>query len=212
MNNKESPQASHKPVSGLITVVPLGNIKQDVLKVVADGIQGVLRLPVDVAPAVDLPESAFMSARNQYNVLDLIKFLESNYGGLGIKVLGVTAKDIANPILTYVFGTAFMDGKAAVIATARLRLSPGGQLVSREQFLERTVKAAIHEIGHTFNIPHCHNDHCVMRASNSLIELDEKMSYLCDYCELFLADAVTKALKARDAQPRAAESGRCDSL
>jgi archaemetzincin len=207
MTNREPPKPQHEPKSGFITIVPLGHIKQDVLKVVADGIQGVLRLPVDVTAEVELPESAFMSARNQYNVLELIKFLESNHAGGRLKALGVTGKDIANPILTYVFGTAFMDGRAAVISTARLRLSPQGELVSREQFLDRVVKAAIHEIGHTFNIPHCHNDHCVMRASNSLIELDEKMNYLCDYCELFLADAVTKALKDRSAQQRHAESG-----
>lgn len=207
MKRSKSLTPPHEPTSGLIIVVPLGHIKQDVLKVVADGIQGVLRVPVDVTAEVELPESAFMSERNQYNVLELIKFLESNHGRGSLKALGVTGKDIANPILTYVFGTAFMDGKAAVISTARLRLSPQGQLVSREHFLERVVKAAIHEIGHTFNIPHCHNDHCVMRASNSLIELDEKMSYLCDYCELFLADALTKALRDRSAPERHAESG-----
>ncbi|MCA1961151.1 MAG: archaemetzincin family Zn-dependent metalloprotease [Desulfomonile sp.] len=207
MKKKEPPRTVHRPPSGYISVVPLGHIKEDVLRVVADSIQGVLRLPVDVTPEVGLPESAFMSARNQYNVLDLIKFLESNHAGPSLKVLGVTAKDIANPILTYVFGTAFMDGKAAVVSTARLQLSVNGELVSREQFLERVVKAAIHEIGHTFNIPHCHKDHCVMRASNSLTELDEKMSYLCDYCELFLAEAVGDALRTRSAQTRQAESG-----
>jgi len=207
MTKEEPPKTSYQPTRGLITVVPLGHMKEDVLRVVADSIQGVLRLPVDVTHEVELPESAFMSARNQYNVLDLVKFLESNHAGPSIKVLGVTAMDIANPILTYVFGTAFMDGKAAVISTARLQLSLNGTLVSREQFLERVVKAAIHEIGHTFNIPHCHKDHCVMRASNSLTELDEKMGYLCDYCELFLADAVAEALKDRSAQPRQAESG-----
>ena len=34
-----------------------------------------------------------------------------------------------------------------------------------------------------------------MRASNSLKELDEKLNYLCNYCELFLFEAVAEAMK-----------------
>jgi archaemetzincin len=182
-------------IGGLISIVPLGNVGEDILRVVADSVQGVLRLPVDVREPIDLPEEAYMDSRDQYNAMKIIKHLAEEYGGSALKVLGVTTKDISNPILTYVFGEAYMDGRAAVMSSARLRTGASGDTVSREQFLDRIVKVAVHEIGHTFNLPHCHFGRCVMRASNSIQELDDKLNYLCDYCEAYLADALAKAFR-----------------
>ncbi len=179
---------------GLIAVVPLGWVEEDVLRVVADSLQGVLRMPVDVWAAMPIPEDAFMRGRNQYNAMTIIKYLAENHSDNSLKVLGIMDKDICNPIITYVFGEAYMGGRAAVMSSARLSTSPSGEPVSREQFLDRVVKVALHEIGHTVNIPHCHTGRCGMRASNNLVELDDKLNYLCDYCEIFLADSLRQAL------------------
>jgi archaemetzincin len=179
---------------GLIAVVPLGRVEEDVLLVVADSLQGILRVPVDVWGAMPIPEEAFMRARNQYNAMAIIRYLAENHSDSSLKVLGIMDRDICNPIITYVFGEAYMGGRAAVMSSARLGANASGEPVSREQFLDRVVKVALHEIGHTFNIPHCHTGRCVMRASNNLIELDDKLNYLCDYCEIFLSDAVKHAL------------------
>lgn len=179
---------------GLIAVVPLGWVEEDVLRVVADSLQGILRMPVDVWGAMPIPEDAFMRGRNQYNAMTIIRYLAENHSDSSLKVLGIMDKDICNPIITYVFGEAYMGGRAAVMSSARLSATPSGEPVSREQFLDRVVKVALHEIGHTFNIPHCHTGRCVMRASNNLVELDDKLNYMCDYCEIFLADALKHAL------------------
>jgi len=205
-----SDKTSSPPISparqGLIAVIPLGRVQEDVLRVVSDSMQGVLRLPVDILEQAELPEKAFIATRNQYDAMALIKHLDVEYGDRGLKVLGVTAKDITNPILTYVFGEAYMDGRSAVMSYRRLSLGPTGEPVSREQLLERVVKVSIHEIGHTFNIPHCHEGRCVMKASNTLGELDEKLNYMCSYCEFFLAEALTKALKHSDKESKRRES------
>lgn len=180
--------------NGLIAVVPLGKVEEEVLRIVADSLQGILRLPVDVWGAIPIPEDAFMRMRNQYNAMAIIRYLAENHSDSSLKVLGILDQDICNPIITYVFGEAYMGGRAAVMSSARLGASPSGEPVPREQFLDRVVKVALHEIGHTFNIPHCHTGRCVMRASNNLAELDDKLNYLCDYCELFLSDALKHAL------------------
>jgi archaemetzincin len=186
---------------GLIAVVPLGKVEEDVLRVVADSLQGILRLPVDVWGVMPIPEDAFIRARNQYNAMAIIRYLAENHSERSLKVIGIMTKDICNPIITYVFGEAYMGGRAAVMSSARLSVTPTGEPVSRERFLDRVVKVAIHEIGHTFNIPHCHTGRCVMRASNNLIELDDKLNYLCNYCELFLADALKHALHGEQQKP-----------
>ncbi|MBI4965381.1 MAG: archaemetzincin family Zn-dependent metalloprotease [Desulfomonile tiedjei] len=183
------------PGKAIIAVLPLGRVREDILRVVADGLQGILRLPVDLRDPIAVPEDAFMESRNQYNAMALIKYLDRELSHNSLKILGITANDICNPILTYVFGEAYMGGRSAVMSSARLKAGLLGEPVSREQFLDRVVKVAIHEIGHTFNLRHCHTDRCVMRASNTLLELDEKLNYLCDYCEIFLFDSLREALK-----------------
>ncbi len=194
LEQQENPQPSPTG-KGLIAVVPLGMVEEDVLRVAADSIQGILRLPVDVWDAMPIPEEAFMRSRNQYNAMAIIRYLAENHSDSSLKVLGIMDKDICNPIITYVFGEAYMGGRAAVMSSARLSSTSSGEPLSRERFLDRVVKVALHEIGHTFNIPHCHTGRCVMRASNNLLELDDKLNYLCDYCEIFLSDALKHALQ-----------------
>jgi archaemetzincin len=192
--------AANPPRHGLIAVLPLGLIDEDVLRVVADSLQGLLRLPVDLLNTVPLPPESFMESRNQYNAMTILKYLDQNHSHKALKTLAVTSRDLANPILTYVYGEAYMGGSAAVMSCARLSISGTGRLASREQFLDRVVKVAIHEVGHTFSIPHCHNGRCVMRASNNLPDLDEKLNYLCNYCEIFLADSLKRAFKKEPAE------------
>lgn len=189
------------PNHGLIAVLPLGRVGLEVLRVVADSLQGILRLPVDLLEAEPLPADSFMESRQQHNAMAIIKHLRNNHSRSALKVLGVTTKDLCNPIITYVFGEAYMGGPAAVLSCFRLGRGPDGESVPRMLFLERVAKVALHEIGHTFNLPHCHAGRCVMRASNTLAELDDKLNYLCDYCGLFLADAVRKALAERTEEP-----------
>ena len=196
MTQKAKETKSPSAKTGFITIVPLGKMGSDVVQVVSDSLQGILRLPVDVGEAEPMPKTAFIESRNQYNSMALIKRLSENHSGVHLKALGITNRDLCTPILTYVFGEAYMGGNAAVMSCFRLYRGQAGEPVSTELFLNRVVKVALHEIGHTFNVPHCHTGRCVMRASNSLKELDEKLNYLCNYCELFLFEAVAEAIKS----------------
>lgn len=168
---------------------------EDVLRVVSDSLQGILRLPVDLHDVVPIPQDTFMESRDQYNAMAIIKHLNEEMSQNSLKILGITRFDICNPILTYVFGEAYMGGRSAVMSCARLGVGNRGLPISREDFLDRVVKVAVHEIGHTFGVPHCHAGRCVMRASNNVPDLDTKLNYLCTYCELFLQESLTKSLK-----------------
>jgi archaemetzincin len=183
---------------GFIAIKPLGKVNEDVLRVVADTIQGVLRLPVDILEHELIPDEAFMEARNQYNAMAILRHLNANYSDHYLKLLGITRKDLGNPILTHVFGEAYLGGSAAVISYFRMYTGPDGNPVSREVFLDRITKVALHEIGHTFNVPHCHTGRCVMRASNGIADLDDKLNYFCNYCELFLFESVERTLKSME--------------
>ena len=84
----------------LIAVLPLDKVDEDVLRVVADSVQGLLRLPVDLLDPVPLPRDTFMEARNQYNAMAILKYLDQNHSHNALKTLAVTRYDLCNPILT----------------------------------------------------------------------------------------------------------------
>ncbi len=100
---------------------------------------------------------------------------------LGDRVLGITEVDLFAEPLNFVFGQAEISGKAAVISLARLK----GE---KKLYHSRTVKEAVHELGHTFGLRHCDSESCVMRFSNCLAETDLKGETFCEYCEEDLAE------------------------
>jgi predicted Zn-dependent protease len=64
-------------------------------------------------------------------------------------------------------------GPNAVISIARLK----GALLE-----ERTIKEAVHELGHVFLLRHCPTPECVMHFSNSLQDTDYKSKEFCPEC------------------------------
>src|SRR5215470_8048817 len=91
---------------------PAGEIVQLVVDLQHEGVHATL---VD---AVALPESAYDRSRGQYRAERL---LAAARGLDGRRVLGVTARDLYSEGLNFVFGTADLPGRAAVISTFRLR-------------------------------------------------------------------------------------------
>src|SRR5574337_338076 len=53
-------------------------------------------------------------------------------------------------------------------------------------FLERALKEAVHELGHTYRLGHCGDTRCTMHFSNSLQDTDIKGPDFCPRCKLKL--------------------------
>ncbi len=102
------------------------------------------------------------------------------------RVLGLTDQDLFIPILTYVFGEAQLGGRVAVASTARL--GEDLALAGASRFTGRVVKEAIHEIGHTYGLVHCHVPHCVMGRAAGLRDVDLKSAELCPRCRRRLSE------------------------
>ena len=129
---------------------------------------------------------AFNLSRNQYNSTSILTALLERFPGYEGKILGVTAGDLFVPVLTYVFGEAQLDGKAAVVSSYRLHDEFYGLRADEKIFKARLSKEAIHELGHTFGLIHCSNYLCVMHSSTGVEEIDLKTERLCDDCALKL--------------------------
>ena len=65
--------------------------------------------------------------------------------------------------------------------------------------MERVIKEAVHELGHTFNIRHCSDSSCVMHYCRSLNDVDNKKTGLCRYCNIMLEDEKKRIGKQAEA-------------
>lgn len=135
-------------------------------------------------PSFD-PELAFDSSRGQYHSRILLGQLlrEGGPEERPARVLGVANVDLFIPVLTFVFGEAQLGDRAAVVSAHRLDNQLYGLPPNPHLLYERLVKEAVHELGHTFGLLHCHDTRCVMASSTYVEQIDLKGDRFCDRCD-----------------------------
>lgn len=177
------------PQSHVLALVPLDVVDPEILRHLSTAIAKALPLPVKILPTKPLPVHTYHVARNQYYSTQLLEYLLecANHDGL-FRVLGITAVDLYIPIFTFVFGEAQLDGKAALISTYRPWGEASGVRAPHSVLLKRLLKLSLHELGHTFSLPHCRQEGCLMGFAANLEQLDKKNVEFCDYCRIMLAD------------------------
>jgi archaemetzincin len=180
---------SHSPAIGLIR---MGRLPQTVLRVLAANIQTMLETPVEMLPALKIPEEAFQSHRCQYDAGLVLKYLSGLPFPDATRILAVTDVDLCTPIHTFVFGEAELGKNLAIVSNFRLRHLEEGIKAPEDIYYERLVKVALHEIGHTLSLYHCETSKCLMQASRGLRHLDELNIIFCDRCNFVLVQSMKK--------------------
>ncbi len=178
-----------------VAVCGVGQVSFDVLAAVAHGLAAVFPDTgcVVLQQTLDLPIHAYDRNRLQYNsslILANVQSLAQNSADLE-RILGVIDVDIYAPGLNYVFGEAYVPGKSGLISLWRLRPQFHGEAPDAGLFVQRVVKEACHEVGHTLGLQHCPHSYCIMHFSNSIFEVDKKQSLFCDQCYLNAASAIS---------------------
>jgi archaemetzincin len=156
--------------------------RTDLLPELARSLQKVFGLTVQQHPPSFDPETAFDPLRGQYDSRVLLARLLEEAPEHGQRVLGVTTVDLFIPVLTYVFGEAQLDGRAALVSMYRLDATVYGLPEDPGLLAERLRKEAVHELGHTYNLMHCDDPLCVMRSSTYVEEIDLKSDEFCRQC------------------------------
>ncbi len=171
---------------GTIYVLPVGRIERTILQFLSRKIELRFNCASIISEGIDKPSYAFDHNRNQYSSSRILNEIIDITPDDALKILGVTDVDLYIPVLTFVFGLAQLDGRAAIMSLYRLRQEYYGLPPNRKILLERATKEAVHEIGHTFGLTHCLNDKCVMHTSNSVRKVDNKTDNFCKSCSSML--------------------------
>jgi archaemetzincin len=163
-----------------ICLVPLGSLDAEVFDAVAQAVEDAFGIEVAVHAALPVPEHALNEARGQYLSTAILRSLMPLIPPDASRLLAITDVDLFVPQLNFVFGEAAIDGRVCIISLHRLRPEFYGQQPDKRLFAERAVKEAIHELGHTFGLRHCHDSRCVMSFSNTIEDTDLKSAHFCE--------------------------------
>ncbi len=174
-----------------ITLVSVGYIEEVYLRSVIDTAGKEFSLPVVVREGfIDISEF-FDPTRRQYNGTKLLKEIDILFGSDNTKTIGLFSIDLFIPILTYIFGQAYLNGRTGIASYFRLSNDRYGMTGNGNLVMERFKKEVIHELGHTFGLVHCHIPDCVMRSSTYVEDIDQKKMHLCSHCRSALNAALS---------------------
>jgi archaemetzincin len=165
-----------------ITLIPFGYFDDGFLRTIATAVEHEFLASVAIKEGrLDLSEF-YDPVRRQYNGTRLLKEVDSLYSSDSKKTLGLFNVDLFIPILTYIFGQAFLNGRTGVASLYRFKNESYGMESDDKSILDRFKKEIIHELGHTFGLIHCHIPFCVMQSSTYVEDIDLKTENLCMKC------------------------------
>lgn len=167
-----------------ILIVPVGPVDTETLTSLGSTLRVIFRLPVTIGRMLHVPPEAYNEKRRQYHSSIILEMLKPLRPPEVYRLLAVIDEDLYVPRLNFVFGEADMENGNAIISLVRLRNEFSGFPPDKNLFLQRSVKEAVHELGHTFGMGHCPDPRCIMYFSNSLEDTDRKGPSFCPNCRM----------------------------
>jgi archaemetzincin len=174
-----------------IIISPINNIDVCNYQLLGQEIHRTFGFPTEIKSLLQDVNFAYDLTRDQYHSTVILEILANTSPSQAIKIVAITNVDLFIPILTHVYGEAQLAGKACIVSTFRLHEGLSITNIEKE-FENRIVKEVLHELGHTFNLRHCHDKGCIMHYCRSIKDVDRKSDQLCRYCKILLEDELKK--------------------
>jgi len=166
-------------------LVAIGSVTEGALEWIENAAAEWFPLPLQRLPPLSIPEAAYDRKRGQYQSVEIMKMLAQyapSNSSRDSRVLGLTDVDLAIPMLSFLFGQAQLDGPVAVVSLCRLHQEFYGLPADESLLRQRTVKEALHELGHTFGLAHCSDPRCAMSLATHIELVDAKEEQYCERC------------------------------
>ena len=180
----------------LVDLLPLGCVEEEVLTALEGCIGQTFGLQARRLTPLPAPGFAYDPGRRQFGSTEILRQVFQRLSADDALVLAVSHVDLFIPMLTFVFGQAQLDGRAALISLARLRQEFYGLPPNPSLLLKRAAKAALHELGHSLGLVHCLDPACVISVSTHIRQVDTKKQEFCLGCASMLAVKLSN-LRAR---------------
>jgi archaemetzincin len=147
---------------------------------IADSVHKFYHCKIVMLPAAPIYKDA-KSASGRYSATKLLTLLGKQVSDKQTKILALTSEDIfckKNGVKEWgIFGLGECPGDACVVSDFRLKKF-------KEKTEEFTINVVLHELGHTFGLPHSnYNEQCLMNDAKGTIKtLYKEKRMLCTEC------------------------------
>jgi len=165
-----------------LQLLSVGAVDIRLLEWLSQALHEKFRVPAEILSSALDPSFALHSERQQYHSSEILAAMQRYINSGTWRLLGVTGFDLYIPILTFVFGEAQLGGSGAVISYHRLRQEFYGLPPDLDLLANRLLIEAVHELGHTLRLTHCHDYRCAMAPSHAVEWIDIKDSGFCEDC------------------------------
>lgn len=178
-----SPVALAEDRQRILYIQPLGKaLPDDDVELVERALRAFYAIDVRRLARAELPKRAYYPKRRRYRAEKLLDFLTPRLPEDGYRILGLTGVDISTTKGKHedwgILGLATLDGSACVLSSFRCKR----QAKSAAHARIRLGKVAVHEIGHTFGLPHCPNRGCLMEDGGGSVLTTDREYDLCADC------------------------------
>ena len=172
--------ACKKTSSATIYIQPFYPFSNERALQVAAHVHKFYHCKVVILPATAIYENT-KSTDGRYSAAKLLILLNKQLSDKKAKILGLTSNDIfceKHGVKEWgIFGLGYCPGNACIVSDFRLKKF-------KEKTQEFTINVVLHELGHTFGLPHCnYNEQCLMNDTKGSIKtLYKEKRLLCSRC------------------------------
>lgn len=166
-----------------ISIVPVNTVDASFLTRLALCLEERFLFPCSVESTVRMPATVLNSVRKQLFLNTLLSKVVSATPQLDGYRLAITDFDLYKTSHQFIFGDASEEHRTAAVSMHRLRTEFYGEDADANLLFQRTLKEAVHDLGHVFGLKHCFNVRCAMYSSGSIYDTDNKLSHFCETCE-----------------------------